>query len=170
MEGNSSSLGLSYPEELSTGLTSKRTSHKIAEQGRRNRINTALQEMASLLPSTNGSVGEDKCDEVDEEGAGEKKGKHGGGNQNTSKAVTVERAIEYIRALKQELEETKHKLEKTEEKLKVAAPEDTRHEEITKNVSLAASPVHGDDKESPSSSGEPATGGSESAKEVVMLD
>ena len=134
-------------------------------------MNTALQEMASLLPSINGSVGEDKCDEVDEEGAGEKKGKHGGGNQNTSKAVTVERAIEYIRALKQELEETKHKLEETEEKLKVAVPEDTRHEETTKNAPLATLPVHGDDVKGPStSSGVSATGGPEDAKEVVMLD
>ncbi|KAL8731401.1 MAG: hypothetical protein Q9181_004317, partial [Wetmoreana brouardii] len=38
--------GVSYPETLSTNLTSKRTSHKIAEQGRRNRINTALQEIS----------------------------------------------------------------------------------------------------------------------------
>ncbi|KAF8429061.1 hypothetical protein EV426DRAFT_207355 [Tirmania nivea] len=167
VEGNSSSLGLSYPEELSTGLTSKRTSHKIAEQGRRNRINTALQEMASLLPSINGSVGEDKGDEVDEEGASEKKGKHGGGNQNTSKAVTVERAIEYIHALKQELEETKLKLEKTEEKLKLTVPEDRRHEETTKNVSAAASPVYED--KGPSSSGVSKTGRSDDSKEVVML-
>ncbi|RPB27698.1 hypothetical protein L211DRAFT_566603 [Terfezia boudieri ATCC MYA-4762] len=170
VEGNSSSLGLSYPEELSTGLTSKRTSHKIAEQGRRNRINTALQEMASLLPSINGSVVEDKCDEVDEQGAGEKKGKHGGGNQNTSKAVTVERAIEYIRVLKQELEETKHKLEKTKKKLKVVVPEDTRHEEITKNASPAALPVNIDDKKGHSSSGMSTTGVPEEAKEVIMVD
>ncbi|KAI9670961.1 MAG: hypothetical protein M1831_005046 [Alyxoria varia] len=42
--------GVSYPSELSTNLTSKRTSHKLAEQGRRNRINYALQEMQTLLP------------------------------------------------------------------------------------------------------------------------
>lgn len=165
VEGNSSSLGLSYPEELSTGLTSKRTSHKIAEQGRRNRINTALQEMASLLPSVHGSVSEDKSDEADEEGPVEKKGKHGGGNQNTSKAVTVERAIEYIRALKQELEETKHKLERTEERLKSTGPEEARHEEAS-DTSPAASPVLGDDKSGASSSGVSTTGGSDDGKEV----
>ena len=32
--------GVSYPETLAENLSSKRTSHKIAEQGRRNRINT----------------------------------------------------------------------------------------------------------------------------------
>lgn len=42
--------GVSYPDSLSSGLTSKRTSHKIAEQGRRNRINDALKEMQTLLP------------------------------------------------------------------------------------------------------------------------
>ncbi|KAK8050639.1 hypothetical protein PG994_012369 [Apiospora phragmitis] len=49
LEGNTVP-GVSYPSELSTNLTSKRTSHKIAEQGRRNRINSALQEIATLLP------------------------------------------------------------------------------------------------------------------------
>ncbi|KAJ4295837.1 hypothetical protein N0V88_004539 [Collariella sp. IMI 366227] len=49
LEGNTLP-GVSYPSELSTNLTSKRTSHKIAEQGRRNRINSALQEIATLLP------------------------------------------------------------------------------------------------------------------------
>lgn len=49
IEGNAVP-GVSYPSELSTNLTQKRTNHKIAEQGRRNRINSALQEIATLLP------------------------------------------------------------------------------------------------------------------------
>ncbi|KAI5795693.1 hypothetical protein EDC01DRAFT_629619 [Geopyxis carbonaria] len=104
VEGNHSHLGLQYPEHLSTNLTSKRTSHKIAEQGRRNRINTALAEMATLLPPSVGSAGSD-----------------GGGSaaarEQTSKASTVESAIDYIKQLKAELEETKTKLEAAEEKL-----------------------------------------------------
>ena len=48
--------GVSYPTDLSMNLTSKRTSHKIAEQGRRNRINMALQEMQGLLPSKFGAA------------------------------------------------------------------------------------------------------------------
>lgn len=100
--------GVSYPSELSTNLTSKRTSHKIAEQGRRNRINIALQEMLSLLPPKNGSPqtlnmkspAADDEDE-DEDGGSGGKGKMGkqGGN---SKAATVESAIEYIRSLQTE--------------------------------------------------------------------
>lgn len=40
--------GVSYPEALAENLSSKRTSHKIAEQGRRNRINTGMLAVASL--------------------------------------------------------------------------------------------------------------------------
>lgn len=104
--------GVSYPETLSTNLTSKRTSHKIAEQGRRNRINTALQEIASLLPPSTPQVN----------------GQNGGmegtspslmmsgtlAQQNNSKASTVELAIEYIKSLQKELSETKEKLRAAE--------------------------------------------------------
>jgi hypothetical protein len=102
--------GVSYPETLSTNLTSKRTSHKIAEQGRRNRINTALQEIARLLPpstpqingqgvTTNGAVNANMM--ISGTAA----------QQSNSKASTVELAIEYIKSLQKELGEVKEKLE-----------------------------------------------------------
>lgn len=104
--------GVSYPETLSTNLTSKRTSHKIAEQGRRNRINTALQEIAGLLPPSTPQVN----------------GQSGGmggtspslmmsgtlAQQSNSKASTVELAIEYIKSLQKELSEAKEKLRAVE--------------------------------------------------------
>ena len=111
--------GVSYPEALSTNLTSKRTSHKIAEQGRRNRINNALQEIASLLP----------CPMPNGNGANGREGSGSGGDsgtvgsnlltgtaaqQSNSKASTVEMAIEYIRSLQTELKEVKGKLEVAE--------------------------------------------------------
>jgi Helix-loop-helix DNA-binding domain. len=40
--------GVSYPEALAENLSSKRTNHKLAEQGRRNRINNALKEIELL--------------------------------------------------------------------------------------------------------------------------
>lgn len=113
--------GVLYPSELSTNLTSKRTSHKIAEQGRRNRINLALQEMQSLLPSKNGSannsgnaVGKFDEGDDDDDGVMEGNGKSATGNNSknangtggstglgkqggNSKAATVESAIEYIK-------------------------------------------------------------------------
>lgn len=88
MEGTHSQLGLSYPDSLSTDLTSKRTSHKLAEQGRRNRINSALADLAKLLEPT---------------------------HQTSSKALTVEMAIEYIKSLQMEITETKSRLSKYEE-------------------------------------------------------
>lgn len=123
VEGTHKQLGLSYPADLSTNLTSKRTSHKIAEQGRRNRINNALAEIASLLPQKSTPGGGSNSDGG---GGGERQsstgggGGGGGGNASTgqaSKASTVEMAIDYIKQLKKELEDTKSKLADAERKL-----------------------------------------------------
>lgn len=84
--------GVVYPTSLSTNLTSKRTSHKIAEQGRRNRINMALQEMQALLPSPQVSASEAKSPET-------------AAQSSNSKAAKVESAIEYIKQLKQQVSE-----------------------------------------------------------------
>ncbi|KAG6001753.1 hypothetical protein E4U43_001242 [Claviceps pusilla] len=112
LEGNTVP-GVSYPTELSTNLTSKRTSHKIAEQGRRNRINSALQVMASLLPDQSNLK---ECEEA------EKKENKGQGNIPNSKASVVESAIVHMKYLQQEnvdlkaeLEQLKSQLEKIQE-------------------------------------------------------
>ncbi|KAL8844999.1 MAG: hypothetical protein Q9176_000671 [Flavoplaca citrina] len=116
--------GVSYPETLSTNLTSKRTSHKIAEQGRRNRINTALQEIAALLPSTpNGATPKDGINGLTT--ANGKVTSPGASvmltgtaaQQSNSKASTVELAIDYIKTLQGELQEVKDKLQLAEQKL-----------------------------------------------------
>lgn len=93
--------GVTYPEALSENLTSKRTSHKIAEQGRRNRINTALQEIAALLPQGPTPIGDGSI-----------------AAQSSSKASTVEQAIDYIKLLQAEVKETKDKLVISETKLR----------------------------------------------------
>lgn len=89
VEGNHDHLGLSYPEGLSADLTSKRRTHKLAEQERRNRINSALSDLGKVL---------------------------GPSYQASSKASIVEMAIEYIESLKTELVDVKtrlHQLEQT---------------------------------------------------------
>lgn len=96
--------GISYPDSLSTGLTSKRTSHKVAEQGRRNRINDALKEMQALIPASsgaraeelmiNGGGGDDDSQEAKE------KDRDAAVKSTSSKAATVESANRYIRVLK----------------------------------------------------------------------
>lgn len=109
--------GVSYPEALSTNLTSKRTSHKIAEQGRRNRINTALQEIASLLPPPplNGDSSPPK--ERQEGAVGSMMMTGTAAQQSNSKASTVELAIEYIKNLQGELKDVKGRLVEAEKKL-----------------------------------------------------
>jgi hypothetical protein len=113
--------GVSFPSELSANLTSKRTSHKIAEQGRRNRINSALQEIASLLPqrqqappTKDSSGGEDGGDAGSE---GKKEGK----GVPISKASTVEMAIEYIKQLQREVAAANKRAEEAERKLEAVA-------------------------------------------------
>ncbi|KAG5939048.1 hypothetical protein E4U53_007902 [Claviceps sorghi] len=107
LEGNSVP-GVSYPTELSTNLTSKRTSHKIAEQGRRNRINSALQVMASLLPD------QSKLKECEE---AEKKENKGQGSIPNSKASVVESAIVHMKYLQQENVDLKAELEQLKSQL-----------------------------------------------------
>lgn len=107
--------GVSYPEALSTNLTSKRTSHKIAEQGRRNRINTALQEIASLLPPPPPTMSGDSGSQT--AGVASIIMTGTAAQQSSSKASTVELAIEYIKSLQAELRDVKGKLADATSKL-----------------------------------------------------
>lgn len=98
--------GVSYPDSLSTGLTSKRTSHKVAEQGRRNRINEALKEMQFLVPksarSPNGEgegSGSPEGDENDKVADSKESKEDAAVKSNSSKAATVELANEYIKRM-----------------------------------------------------------------------
>ena len=83
MEGNHNQLGLSYPKELSSGIESRRTSHKVAEQARRSRINNAIDQLGAMLP---------------------------GETDGISKAITVEKAIDYIKSLEEQLVKVKAEL------------------------------------------------------------
>lgn len=108
--------GVSYPETLAENLSSKRTNHKLAEQGRRNRINTALKEIESLIPSEFIQARQAKESAASGTKPGEKE-KEKGSNQAISKASAVEMAIDYIKALKRSLDETTAKLAAAEAKL-----------------------------------------------------
>lgn len=78
-------MGTMFSALSADNITSKRTSHKLAEQGRRNRINVALREMLELLPA---NVAPSHI------ASGNKTG------PEFSKAQTVEAAIKYIKDLK----------------------------------------------------------------------
>ncbi|EGC46128.1 phosphorus acquisition-controlling protein [Histoplasma capsulatum var. duboisii H88] len=111
--------GVSYPNALAENLSSKRTNHKLAEQGRRNRINTALKEIESLLPPS--LIRErEKADKVGIDGGDattSKSSDRPSSTQTISKASTVEMAIVYIKSLQQEISEIKEKLQAAELKL-----------------------------------------------------
>lgn len=107
-------------------MTSKRTSHKIAEQGRRNRINSALAEIATLLPkkdkeetskSESADGEEDSKADAAVKDKEKKEDRDKGGQSASSKASTVECAIEYIKQLKLDLEAATKRAEEAEKKL-----------------------------------------------------
>ncbi|KAK3702439.1 hypothetical protein LTR37_014905 [Vermiconidia calcicola] len=114
LEGNALP-GVSYPDSLQSGLSSKRTSHKVAEQGRRNRINDALKEMQALIPkssavkssnrevTTDGDASPDAGDEEkDAEGTPKESKEEAAARSSNSKAATVELANEYIKKMQNE--------------------------------------------------------------------
>ncbi|KAE8392716.1 hypothetical protein BDV23DRAFT_53452 [Aspergillus alliaceus] len=109
--------GVSYPETLAENLSSKRTNHKLAEQGRRNRINNALKEIEALIPAGFVNMKNVKDATAPCNSKGSEKEKEKSSNQQISKASTVEMAIDYIKALKKELEETRGKLQDAEARL-----------------------------------------------------
>ncbi|THV44278.1 hypothetical protein BGAL_0683g00020 [Botrytis galanthina] len=113
--------GVSYPSELSTNLTSKRTSHKLAEQGRRNRINLALTTLHDMIPSEYYPRGKPKDATGDKSGSGDggenESASSKGGQSANSKAATVEVAIEYISHLEKVLAEANKRAEEAEQKL-----------------------------------------------------
>ena len=130
--------GMSFPSELSTNLTSKRTSHKIAEQGRRNRINLAIQEIAMLLPKPppreddtavprEGGAAAGRLGSEPDDGGNKSEGaRSGGGSGNAgstgastpnTKASTVEMAIDYIRQLQKEVADANRRAHEAEKKL-----------------------------------------------------
>ncbi|KAF2176040.1 hypothetical protein K469DRAFT_755922 [Zopfia rhizophila CBS 207.26] len=127
--------GVKYPEGLYEKLNSKRTSHKVAEQARRNRMNVALGELGRLLPTTDGmgtnSSGSEipgrmgcanspkgKANEINGEkvvdGAG-----CGGARDSDSKAKIVESAIDYIKQLQRDVLEWEQSFEKGKGEIEV---------------------------------------------------
>jgi len=103
IEGESSQAGISFPPSIFQTLSCKRTSHTIAERGRRNDMKKALQELATLLS-------QDCCDEASQNTyAISNAGKYAKAQAKT-KVCTVELAIEYIKCLQKALAGAKSSL------------------------------------------------------------
>lgn len=117
--------GVNYPDSLSSGLTTKRTSHKVAEQGRRNRINEALKEMQALIPKRSaqspGGKGTSAPPDVamspdvgDGDGDDGGSREDGGSKSSASKAATVELANDYIKRMQKDFADQKARIERLE--------------------------------------------------------
>ncbi|KAJ5164750.1 uncharacterized protein N7500_006580 [Penicillium coprophilum] len=136
--------GVSYPEALAENLSSKRTNHKLAEQGRRNRINNALKEIELLIPQEFIDARNAKEAAESSGKANEKEKEKEKATQAISKATAVEMAIDYIKALKTTLDTTTAKLAAAEAKLSGEPTKESSSSTSTaqseKNLNGAAKP------------------------------
>jgi hypothetical protein len=116
--------GVSNPTEHSRKLTPKRTSQSVAEQGRRKRMKSALQELATLLPKAykNDSAGEKNSGQD----RGPREGDKGGGGgtawaEHGVASVTsmMESAIEYIKQLKKEVDDANERARVAEKNVRL---------------------------------------------------
>jgi hypothetical protein len=82
-----------YPASFSTALASKRTSHKAAEQERRERLNKALEHMQALVLSS--------LDEASETGTSDSSA----AQASNCKAGRIENATKYIKRLQRQVSE-----------------------------------------------------------------
>jgi hypothetical protein len=118
--------GVSNPTEHSRKLTSKRNSQIVAEQGRRNRMKSALQELATLLPTAykNDNAGEKDSSQDGDPQEGDKGGGGGGGTAWAQHGVAtiasmVESATEYIKQLKKDLDDANEHVRVAEKKIRM---------------------------------------------------
>ncbi|KAJ5745565.1 hypothetical protein N7520_010747 [Penicillium odoratum] len=143
--------GVSYPETLAENLSSKRTNHKLAEQGRRNRINSALKEIEALVPPDFVQARLAKEAALTGVKSGDKE-KDKSANQAISKASAVEMAIDYIKSLQKSLNDTTAKLAATEAKLAGFALKDGSNTPTAGSTEQVASNTNGLESEDKKSS------------------
>ncbi|CAG8560695.1 323_t:CDS:2 [Acaulospora colombiana] len=126
LEGTAKSLGISYPSDVHSSLESRRTTHKAAEQKRRDSLKQSFDELKKVVPfqsissgngnngsgnSSSGSDGNNNCNSS---------GKNGDGNpsmKNVSKLFLLKRAHDYIVELHKQTREKDDIIQKLREEL-----------------------------------------------------
>jgi len=99
-EGQSSLTGLTFPPNMMESVSAKRRVTTIAERGRRNNLNKALEDLDAVLS-------EDCCEEMSRI-ASASQFNHTSkvpGPQTRTKIGTLKLAIEYIRCLQNEVDD-----------------------------------------------------------------
>ncbi|CAI2170536.1 703_t:CDS:2 [Funneliformis geosporum] len=135
LEGTAQSLGISYPSDVHSSLESRRTTHKAAEQKRRDSLKQSFDELKKVVPYYSpGKPGNGKS------GDGKSDGKSSDGSiKNVSKLFLLKREKdEVIRKLIDELDELKgvkrQKIDETEKKKIVV--------DVVEDKRISSKPLH----------------------------
>lgn len=107
-EGKHIELGLHFPDTMITSVISKRKIHKAEEQDRRNRLKSALEDMAEVLFGgrvTTALGGNDVVVNQHKKVGRQEIPEDGGRKMNLSRVKLVELATERLRDHNKEIEE-----------------------------------------------------------------
>ncbi|KAF0523950.1 helix-loop-helix DNA-binding domain-containing transcription factor [Gigaspora margarita] len=109
LEGTAKSLGISYSSDVHSSLESRRTTHKAAEQKRRDSLKQSFDELKKVIPfnsaSNNTNVNNNGCDGNNNNSISGKIGDSNGSMKNVSKLFLLKRAHDHIVELQQQTKE-----------------------------------------------------------------
>ncbi|RIB02090.1 hypothetical protein C2G38_2228822 [Gigaspora rosea] len=109
LEGTAKSLGISYSSDVHSSLESRRTTHKAAEQKRRDSLKQSFDELKKVIPfnsaSSNTNVNNNGCDGNNNNSISGKIGDSNGSMKNVSKLFLLKRAHDHIVELQQQTKE-----------------------------------------------------------------
>ncbi|CAG8724944.1 6442_t:CDS:2 [Dentiscutata erythropus] len=144
LEGTSKSLGISYSSDVHSSLESRRTTHKAAEQKRRDSLKQSFDELKKVVPlhsiTSNNIKGNNK------NGCGNDrnttKGKScdsNGSSKNISKLLLLKRAHDHIVELHQQTKEKDELIQKLTnelDELKVAKKQKVEHDQKSDDMEI----------------------------------
>ncbi|CAG8443968.1 6767_t:CDS:2, partial [Dentiscutata heterogama] len=103
------SLGISYSSDVHTSLESRRTTHKAAEQKRRDSLKRSFDELKKVIPinstSNNANINNNGCDGNNNSSISGKIVDSNGSIKNVSKLFLLKRAHDHIVELQQQTKE-----------------------------------------------------------------
>ncbi|CAG8467479.1 2869_t:CDS:2 [Gigaspora rosea] len=145
LEGTSKSLGISYSSEVHSSLESRRTTHKAAEQKRRDSLKQSFDELKKVVPlhsitSNNTKGNSNKNGNGNDRNT--TKGKicdSNGSPKNVSKLLLLKRAHDHIVELQQqskEKDELIQKLTNELDELKVAKKQKVEHDQKNDDMEI----------------------------------
>ncbi|CAG8501798.1 2367_t:CDS:2 [Cetraspora pellucida] len=109
LEGTAKSLGISYSSDVHSSLESRRTTHKAAEQKRRDSLKQSFDELKKVIPfnaaTGNINISNNGCDGNNNNSISGKVGDNSGSMKNVSKLFLLKRAHDHIVELHQQTKE-----------------------------------------------------------------